>query len=54
MFNLPSYKLVVLNGLHDFIIVESNNTLMICPKEQEQAVKQVVADIKQKYGVKYI
>ena len=54
MVNLPSDKLVVLNGLHDFIIVESNNTLMICPKEQEQAVKQVVADIKQKYGVKYI
>ena len=54
MVNLPGDKLVILNGLHDFIIVESNNTLMICPKDQEQAVKQVVSDVKQKYGTKYI
>jgi mannose-1-phosphate guanylyltransferase len=54
MVNVPEGKLVVLQGLHDFIVVESNNTLLICPRDQEQNVKQVVADVKQKFGAKYI
>ncbi len=54
MVSVPADKLVVLQGLHDFIVVESNNTLLICPRDQEQNVKQVVADVKNKFGVKYI
>ncbi len=54
MVNVPGEKLVVLQGLHDFIVVESNNTLLICPRDKEQNVKQVVADVKQKFGAKYI
>jgi mannose-1-phosphate guanylyltransferase len=54
MVNVPADKLVILKGLHDFIVVESNNTLLICPREDEQNVKQVVADVKQKFGTKYI
>jgi len=54
MVNVPDEKLVVLQGLHDFIVVESNNTLLICPRDQEQNVKQVVADVKQKFGTRFI
>ena len=54
MVNVPGEKLVVLQGLHDFIVVEANNTLLICPRDQEQNVKQFVADVKTKFGVKYI
>jgi mannose-1-phosphate guanylyltransferase len=54
MVSMPGEKLVILQGLHDFIVVESNNTLLICPRDQEQNVKKVVADVKQKFGVKYI
>ncbi|TAE36756.1 MAG: mannose-1-phosphate guanylyltransferase [Sphingobacteriales bacterium] len=54
MVNVPKDKLVILQGLHDFIVVEANNTLMISPKAKEQSVKQVVADVKSKYGSKYI
>jgi len=54
MVNVPGEKLVILQGLHDFIVVESNNTLLICPRDQEQNVKKVVADVKQQFGVKYI
>jgi len=54
MVNVPKDKLVILQGLHDFIVVESNNTLLICPRDQEQNVKKVVADVKQQFGVKYI
>ena len=54
MVNVPDGKLVVLQGLHDYIVVESNNILMICPRSEEQHVKQVVADVKAKHGTKYI
>jgi mannose-1-phosphate guanylyltransferase len=54
MVNVPEDKLVILQGLHDFIVVESNNTLLICPRDQEQNVKKVVADVKQQFGTKYI
>ncbi|MGN8069947.1 mannose-1-phosphate guanylyltransferase [Mucilaginibacter sp. SG564] len=54
MVNVPGEKLVILQGLHDFIVVESNNTLLICPRDQEQNVKQVVADVKAKFGTKFI
>lgn len=54
MVNVPGEKLVILQGLHDYIVVEANNTLLICPRSQEQNVKKVVADVKQQFGTKYI
>ncbi|MCO5934896.1 mannose-1-phosphate guanylyltransferase [Mucilaginibacter sp. RB4R14] len=54
MVNVPGDKLVILQGLHDYIVVESNNSLLICPRDQEQNIKQVVADVKSKFGTKYI
>ncbi|MES2265849.1 MAG: mannose-1-phosphate guanylyltransferase [Bacteroidota bacterium] len=54
MVNVPEGKLVIIKGLHDFIVVESNNMLMISPRSEEQGVKQVVADVKQQFGTKYI
>lgn len=52
--NVPSDKLVVLSGLDNYIIVESNNTLLICPRNDEQSVKQIVSDIKSTYGHEYV
>jgi mannose-1-phosphate guanylyltransferase len=54
MVNVPNEKLVILQGLHDYIVVESNNTLMICPRNEEQSVKQIVADVKSKFGTRFI
>lgn len=54
MVHTPSDKLVILKGLHNFIVVESNNTLMICPKNEEQGVKAIVADVKAKFGEKFV
>lgn len=54
MVNVPKDKLVILQDLHDYIVVESNNTLLICPRSEEQSIKQIVADVKSKFGVKYI
>lgn len=54
MINLPSGKKVIIKGLKDFIIAESNDTLMIVPRNAEQEVKQVVADVKEKFGTDFI
>lgn len=52
--NVPDDKLVVLQGLNDYIVVESNNTLLICKKEDEQKIKQFVIDIKTDKGEEYV
>ncbi len=54
MVNVPENKLVILQGLHDYIVVESNNTLLICRKDQEQSVKHIVAEVKSRFGPEYI
>ena len=33
---MPEKKLVVLQGLNDYIVVEENGTLLVCRKEDEQ------------------
>lgn len=54
MVNVPKGKLVILQGLHDFIVVENNNTLLICPRSEEQNIKKIVADVKQRFGTEFI
>ena len=44
----PQGKLVVIKGLENFIVAEYDNVLMICPKDQEQKVKDFVADAGEK------
>ncbi len=44
--NVPKNKLVVLQGLKDYIVVESDNILLVCKKQDEQEIKQFVSDIK--------
>jgi mannose-1-phosphate guanylyltransferase len=52
--SLPSGKLAVIQGLDNYIVAETDDILLICKKEEEQRIKQFVADIKLKYGDKYI
>lgn len=51
---MPKDKLVVLQGLNDFIVVEEDNALLICRKQDEQQIRQFVNDIKVEKGEKYI
>jgi mannose-1-phosphate guanylyltransferase len=44
--NVPNNKLVVLQGLEGYIVVESDGNLLVCKKEEEQQIKQFVADVK--------
>jgi len=52
--NVPDKKLVVLQGLDNYIVVEENNTLLVCRKEDEQQIRQFVADVKIEKGDKFI
>lgn len=40
MVHVPAGKTVVLQGLNDYIIVEANNTLLICSRKEEQRIKE--------------
>ncbi|MDR2918704.1 MAG: mannose-1-phosphate guanylyltransferase [Tannerella sp.] len=43
-------RLAVIQGLNDFIVAESGNVLLICKKEDEDRIKQYMADAQIKYG----
>ncbi|OFX23653.1 MAG: mannose-1-phosphate guanylyltransferase [Bacteroidetes bacterium GWA2_31_9b] len=52
--NLPDNKLAVIQGLSNYIVVESDGILLVCKKEDEQEIKQYVNDIKMKNGDHYL
>lgn len=51
---MPSGKLVVIEGLNDFIVVDTNDVLMICPKNNEQNIKKFIDTIRFRKGNKFI
>jgi mannose-1-phosphate guanylyltransferase len=46
-------RLVVIEGLNDYIVAESGNVLLICRKDDEQRIKQFVADVQLKFGQRF-
>jgi len=46
LINVSKNKLVVINGLEDHIVIETDQALLIVPRSDEQFVKQVVNDLK--------
>jgi mannose-1-phosphate guanylyltransferase len=52
--HVPDNKLVLLQGLDDFIVVDTKDVLLICKKEKEQEIKDYVADVKRNMGDKYL
>ena len=52
--NIPQDKLVVLQGLDGYIVVESENTLLVCKKQDEQQIRQFVNDVKMVKGDRFV
>jgi mannose-1-phosphate guanylyltransferase len=52
--NVPKDKLVILQGLDDYIVVESDGILLICKKEDEQQIRTFVNDVKVTKGDKFV
>jgi len=48
-----SEKLVVEDGLEDYIVVDKEDVLLIFPKKKEQDIKALLNEVKEKFGTKY-
>lgn len=46
--------LIALIGVSDMIVVHAKDTTLVCPKDQSQRVKDMVAKVKEKFGGKYL
>jgi len=46
-------KIVVIDGLKDYIIVDKEEVLLICPKSKEQDIKKMLGNVKNKFGDQY-
>lgn len=53
MIRSPKDKIVVVDGLKDYIIVDKEEVLLIYPKEKEQDIKKVLAKVKDNFGDTY-
>jgi len=50
MIRTVKNKHVIIQGLDDFIVIEKDDVLLICPKKNEQEIKQIVAEVKEQFG----
>jgi len=51
--NVKPYKVTVLQGLEDFIVVDTDDVLLICKRSEEQQIRKYANDVKLDFGEKY-
>ena len=55
MVMVPDGKLVVLQGLNGYCVVDTGDVLLVCKRDREQEIKQITADVKKlKDGEKFL
>jgi mannose-1-phosphate guanylyltransferase len=54
MVHADDKKLVLLQGLEDFIVVDTPDVLLVCKKEKEQQIKEYLAEVKRNKGEKFL
>jgi mannose-1-phosphate guanylyltransferase len=54
MVHVPKEKLVVIQGLENCIVAESNGVLLICKMEDEQKIKTLVNEVRIEKGEKFL
>ena len=54
MVHAPDNKMLLLQGLDDFIVVDTKDVLLICKKEKEQEIKEYVSEVKRNKGDRYL
>ncbi len=50
--NIPNDTKAIIQGLDDYIVAQANNCLLICPKSNEQQIRQFTADIASQFPEK--
>lgn len=51
---VPKDKLAVVQGLTNYIVIDTEDVLLICQKDEEQKIKQFVQDLKQDKDSRYL
>ena len=54
IISVPQGKISIINGLKDYIVVDTEDVLMICPRSDEQSIKKYIDDVKYNTGDKHI
>ena len=54
LINLPKDKVAVVNGLKDYIVVDTEDALLICPMSDEQNIKSYIEEVRFATGDKHI
>ena len=54
IISIPNEKVAIINGLKDYIVVDTDDVLMICPRSEEQSIKKYIDEVKFDKGDKYI
>ena len=54
IISIPDGKVAIINGLRDYIVVDTDDVLMICPRSEEQSIKKYIDDVKFDKGDKHI
>lgn len=52
--NTSDKKVVVLQGLDDYVVVENETALLVIRKQDEQQIRQIVHDVKMEKGDEYV
>ena len=52
--SLPNEKIAVISGLKEYIVVDTEDVLMICPRSEEQRIKKFIDEVKFQKGEKHI
>lgn len=50
MIRSPKGKIVVVDGLEDYIIVDKEEVLLIYPKSKQQDIKKILGQVKDEFG----
>ncbi len=54
MVHVETDRLIVLQGLEEFIVVDTEDVLLVCKRDREQDIKEYVIEIKRNKGEKYL
>jgi mannose-1-phosphate guanylyltransferase len=54
MIRTSTNKKVIVKGLNDFIVIEKDDVLLICPKDKEQEIKNLREEFKNTFGNDFV
>lgn len=54
LFAVKGEKIIVADGLKDYIVADSDKALLIYPKEKEQNLRHIVNEVKDRFGEEFI